>query len=249
MRRPCKMCRPPHFLPQMTALARDLVPEPIPAESADGRLALAGFLAGPIGRRPLAVIVVAFGHLAVFVVAVNRVLGMFDVAARAGRGCFLLLFATHETLPLTMPVDDRAIAAPVSPLIDSPQAPIIKNSLTETNYEQNRVSGFRTPGLATPHDPRTRIRECRGARRPRERVARRAQRRCDQRRKPVDVRFGRRYEREPLVFGYPRLVSGRIALRRAPREQSRYLPETTSFTLFAPAGMAVICVRVSRGPI
>ena len=24
MRRPCKMCRPPYFLPQMTALARDL---------------------------------------------------------------------------------------------------------------------------------------------------------------------------------------------------------------------------------
>src|ERR1700740_2293724 len=95
MRRPCKMCRPPYFLPQMTALARDLY-QPL---SADGRLAFAGFFAGTIRWGLLAVIVVTLGHLAVFVVAMNRVLWVFDVAARAGCGCLLLLFAAHETLP------------------------------------------------------------------------------------------------------------------------------------------------------
>jgi hypothetical protein len=71
------------------------VSEPI---SADGRLALAGFLAGAIRWRLLAVVVVTLGHLAVFVVAMNRGLWVFDVAARAGCGCLLLLFAAHETL-------------------------------------------------------------------------------------------------------------------------------------------------------
>jgi hypothetical protein len=28
----------------------------------------------------------------------------------------------------------------------------------------------------------------------------------------------------------------------------RHLPDITSFTLLAPAGIAVICVRASRGP-
>jgi hypothetical protein len=99
IRRPCKMCRPPYFLPQMTALARDLYQSRYQPISADGRLALAGFFAGAIRWRLLAVIVVTLGHLAVFVVAMNRGLWVFDVAARADCGCLLLLFAAHETLP------------------------------------------------------------------------------------------------------------------------------------------------------
>jgi hypothetical protein len=71
----------------------------VQSRSADGRLTFAGFLAGSIRWRLLAAFVVTLGHLAVFVIAMNRVLRVFDVAARAGCGCLLLLFAAHETLP------------------------------------------------------------------------------------------------------------------------------------------------------